>query len=263
MPLSQDYLDRFGGLARLYGDISLSVLAAARVIIVGLGGVGSWTAEALARSGIGHLLLIDGDDLCVTNTNRQIHAIQSTVGLPKAEVLALRMREINPEIQVETILSYLSPKNLDLVTAWKTDLVIDAVDAVRVKKDIYLACRDSEIPLIMAGAAGGKTDPTTIRCTDLGETTHDGLLRRVRKLLRQEDRAPPEGDRFGAQAVFFAQNAVFPAPDGTICATAPKGSSLRLDCSSGFGTACFLTASMGMTLAGEAIRLMLADKKAP
>ena len=261
MSLTQEYHDRFGGLGRLLGAASLEILFRARVAIVGIGGVGSWTAEAIARSGVGNLLLVDGDDLCITNTNRQIHALEETVGFPKTEILAERLRKIHPQIHIEQRNEFLKTNTLNLVFDWKPDVVIDAVDSVRVKKDLYINCRARNVGLVMAGAAGGKADPTAIRCTDLADTTHDMLFRRVRKVLRKEGEAPPDGEPFGARAVYVESHPVFPMPDGSVCGKAQEGSSLRLDCASGLGTACFLTGPMGMALAAEAIKLLLNSSK--
>jgi tRNA A37 threonylcarbamoyladenosine dehydratase len=254
--LSPAYLDRFSGVGRLYGVAALERIARARVAVVGLGGVGSWAVESLARSGINHFYLIDGDDVCVTNTNRQVHSLAGTVGLSKVSVLSARVQAINPECSIEVKERFLSKANHEDLFAFQPDAVIDAIDSVEVKKLLLVQCRERKIPLIMAGAAGGRRDPTRVRIADLSHTTHDGLLRQVRKQLRKHDLYPPEGVASGITAVYAEEHPVFPGANGEPCAVTDSRESLRLDCTTGFGTSCPVTAAFGLACASATLKLL-------
>ncbi|WP_414636552.1 tRNA threonylcarbamoyladenosine dehydratase, partial [Arenimonas sp.] len=182
--------ERFAGVDRLYGLGSVARLSRKHVCVVGLGGVGSWAVEALARSGIGALTLIDADDVCVSNTNRQLHALDGHYGRGKAEVLAERCRAINPAIRVEVIASFLTPSNLGELLDRGYDLVVDACDSFRSKVELIAWCRRRKLPLVVSGSAGGRTDATQVRVRDLSRTEHDALLALVRKKLRSEFNFP-------------------------------------------------------------------------
>lgn len=257
--LSSDYLDRFSGLARLYGSGALEKLQAARIAVVGTGGVGSWTAEALARSGVGQLTLIDPDEVCVTNTNRQLPALTGAYGRPKVSVIAERLRFISPEIEVEEILSFFTPTNARSLLEVDYDVVVDGIDDVKLKALLVVTCRDRGLPLVVCGGAGGKCDPAAIRTDDLAFATNDRLLRLVRKELRRSHGYPHESTKapFGARAVFSVENARYPWSDGTVRTDPEPGSHLRLNCETGFGTATPVTGSFGFTAAAEAIALLL------
>jgi tRNA A37 threonylcarbamoyladenosine dehydratase len=254
---------RFQGIDRLYGAGSVARLARARVAVVGVGGVGSWTVEALARSGVGHLALIDADDVCVSNTNRQLHALAGQFGRAKVEVLAERVRAINPHAEVKAIASFLTPANLAELLDQGYDAVIDACDAFRVKVEMIAWCRRRKLPLVVVGSAGGRVDATRIQVRDLSRTEHDALLSLVRKKLRQEFNFPRNRDRyFGVSAVFSLENVRYPQADGSVCGTRPADAdaALKLDCGSGLGAAMHVTATFGMVAAGRAIEKLLAAK---
>jgi tRNA A37 threonylcarbamoyladenosine dehydratase len=253
--MDEAYTQRFGGLARLYGAAALPRLHAAHVAVVGVGGVGSWAVEALARSGVGALTLVDLDDVCVTNTNRQLHALEDTIGRPKVAVLAERVRAINPGCGVATLTEFLTAKNADQMLGAGFTWVVDAIDGMSNKALLIATCVRLGQPVLTVGGAGGRRDATRIRCADLGEAQGDELLRLVRKKLRRDHGfAHGEGNRYGVPSVYSSEKPVFPWADGT-CAPEPEpGSSLNLDCASGFGTGVFVTGAFGFAAAGEVVR---------
>jgi tRNA A37 threonylcarbamoyladenosine dehydratase len=261
--LPDEYLDRFSGLARLYGADALPKLHRARVAIVGTGGVGSWTAEALARSGIGHLTLIDPDEVCVTNSNRQLPALAGQFGRLKIAVIAERLRLIQPGIEVAEVAAFFTASNAVELLSGGYDVVIDGIDEVKLKALLVASCRDLGLRLVVSGGAGGKSDPSAIRTADLAFATNDRLLKLVRKVLRQEHGYPEESARvpFGVRAVYSVENARYPWSDGTVRETSERGSQLRLNCESGFGTATPVTGTFGFTAAAEAINLILGRKR--
>lgn len=252
-----DYELRFGGIGRLFGVEALVRLRAAHVCVVGIGGVGSWAVEALARSGVGQLTLIDLDEICVSNVNRQLHALNADVGRPKVEVMAERVRGINPECKARAVLEFFTESNADSLLSARYDFVVDAIDSLANKCRLIALCRDNAIPLVTCGGAGGRRDPTAVRVADLAFTTHDRLLQKVRETLRK-DFGFPRGDKaFGVDAVFSPEPPVYPARDGTVCAqreASANGESLRLNCDSGFGTATFVTGTFGFVAAGHVVK---------
>ena len=174
--MDESYTQRFGGIGRLYGAAALPRLAAAHVAIVGVGGVGSWIVEALVRSGIGELTLIDMDDVCITNTNRQLPALAHTIGVSKVDVLAARVAEINPACRVNRVIEFLTESNADRLLAPNFDFVVDAVDRTSIKAVIIARCHARGLPVITSGSAGGRRDPTGIKIADLGHAGADPLL---------------------------------------------------------------------------------------
>lgn len=249
------HAERFGGLGRLYGAGALGRLRNAHVAVVGLGGVGSWTVEGLARSGVGRLTLIDLDDVCVTNTNRQLPAIEGNHGRPKAEVLAERVRLINPACEVDVVMTFLTAANADEVLAPAFDVVVDAIDGTTNKADLIGACVRLGQRCVTVGGAGGKRDVSKLRIADLGDAWGDDLLKLVRKKLRRDHGfARGEGHRYGVRCIYSDENPVYPWADGT-CSDAPEpGSNLKLDCARGFGTAVWVTGAMGLAAAQETVR---------
>ncbi len=238
---------RFGGIQRLYSAAALERLRAAHVCVVGIGGVGSWAVEALARSGIGHLTLVDLDDVCVSNINRQLHALEGTIGRPKVEVMAERARAINPACQTRPVTEFFTAETSDAILAHGFDYLVDCIDNVPNKCLLIARARDRQIPLVTTGAAGGRRDSLALRLADLAETTHDALLAQVRKRLRDEFGFPSEpGKPFGVPCIFS------PEPPARPSDCAP-GSHLRLDCESGYGTASFVTGAFGLAAAGHVV----------
>lgn len=248
---------RFGGVGRLYGRDALQRLSCAHVAVVGLGGVGSWTVEALARSGIGRLTLIDLDDVCITNTNRQLPALEGEIGRPKAVVLAERVRRINPACIAHPVTEFLLPGNAErlLSPAAGYDWLVDAVDRMSIKALILARAREQRLPVLTVGGAGGRRDPTQVRVADLGRTGGDPLLRQVRRELRRTYGWPSGPQNvYGVPSVFSSELQVFPREDGTVCAEPEPGGNLRMDCAAGYGAACFVTGAFGFVAAGEIVR---------
>jgi len=234
---------RFGGLARLYGMAGAQRIRAAHVAVVGVGGVGSWAVEALARSGVGRLTLIDLDQVAESNINRQIHALEATLG--QAKVLAMRDRitQINPACQVQCIEEFVEPGNWPALLPAGVDAVIDACDQVRAKTAMAAwALRDKHV-FITVGAAGGKRRAHEVDIEDLGRVTHDPLLAQLRYRLRKEHGAAREGRKIGVACV-FSREAVS-GPDAS-CAVEGDGT---LNCS-GYGSLVAVTATFGQCAAG-------------
>lgn len=258
MSMGDDFQDRFGGVGRLFGAAGLARLRAAQVCVVGVGGVGSWTVEGLARSGVGALTLVDLDDVCVTNVNRQLPALDGNVGRPKVEALAERVRLINPACEVVTRAEFFTRTTAEALLASTFDVVVDAIDSLSNKALLIASCVERGLACVTVGGAGGKRDATQIRTGELGEAVGDDLLRLVRKKLRREHGfAAGEGVRFGVRCVYSAERPVFPWADGTCRADVEPGSALKLDCASGFGTAVFVTGAFGLAAAQEAVRLIV------
>jgi len=257
--LPSDYLDRFSGIARLYGTPALPKLRRSHIAVIGVGGVGSWSAEALARSGVGEITLIDLDEVCITNVNRQLPALDGAVGRFKVASLAERMRLINPELVVHESLAFFTENTSERLLATGYNAIIDAIDAVDEKALLIATCRDRGIPLVVAGGAGGKSNPAAVSSDDLAFATNDRLLRLVRKTLRHTYGFPHDEAKapFGIRAVFSTENARFPWADGTVREDPEPGSHLRLNCATGFGTATPVTGTFGFTAAAEAISLVL------
>jgi tRNA A37 threonylcarbamoyladenosine dehydratase len=240
---------RFGGIERLYGEGTLACLSTARVGVIGLGGVGSWAAEALARSGIGALKLIDLDNIAESNINRQIHALDVTLGQAKVNAMAARIQGINPHCRVDEAEDFLTPENVAVLLC-DVDAAVDAVDDVRAKTAMAVHCKWRGLPLLMAGGAGGKTDPRRIRVGDLAHTGQDPLLSRVRARLRREHGFTREpGRNFGIEAVYSDEPVRRPAA----CASgAPQG----LSCA-GYGSSMAVTACIGLFIAARILEHLL------
>ncbi len=257
--LSIDYLDRFSGIGRLYGRDAMSQLHAAHVAVVGIGGVGTWTAEALARSGVGELTLIDLDEICVTNINRQLHALDGQIGKPKVSALAERLRLINPAIVVHEEIAFFTEVTADRLLGPAHDCIVDAIDSVKQKAFLIATCKARGIPVVAVGGAGGKSNPAKLATDDLAFATNDRLLRLIRKELRRNYDFPPEilRDSWGIPAVYSTENARFPWTDGSVREEPEPGSELRLNCDSGFGTSAMVTGAFGLTAAAEAVRVLL------
>lgn len=257
--MSGAYADRFGGVGRLLGRDALARLQGAHVCVVGVGGVGSWTVEGLARSGVGALTLIDLDDVCVTNVNRQLPALDGQIGRPKVAVLAERVRLINPECRVTTVTEFFTAATAGaMLGAAKFDCVVDAIDRVNNKALLIAEIVKRGLPCVTVGGAGGKRDATQIRAGDLGESGGDDLLRLVRKKLRGvHGFAKGEGNRYGVRCVYSAEKPVYPWADGTCSAEPEPGGNLKLDCASGFGTAVWVTGAFGLAAAQEAVACVL------
>jgi len=251
------YFARFNGLARLYSSEGLERISRSHVCVIGLGGVGSWAVEALARSGVGELTLIDLDDICVGNTNRQLHALDTEFGKPKVDVMARRVKSINPDCDVHPLHSFFLKSNASEILQTKFDFVLDAIDSPARKCVLIAGCGERGIPVITTGASAGRRDPTQIQVADLSVSSHDRLLQEVRKKLRVRHGFPRKEEQFGVECVFSKETIVYPrcAPE-----TAPD---LRLDCDIGFGTACFVTGAFGLIAASRIIHNLASDAIQP
>ena len=262
--MTQDFSERCGGGGRLFGREALARLATAHVCVVGVGGVGSWTVEGLARSGIGALTLIDLDDVCVTNVNRQVHALDGQVGRAKVEVLAERVRLINPSCKVTTVVDFFTKASADRMLATEFDYVVDAIDGVENKALLLAECQELGRTVLTVGGAAGKRDATKVRAGDLGDTWGDGLLRMVRRQLRRKHGFKPGTQKgkmyFGIRSIWSSETPVFPWADGTCRSVAEPDGNLKLDCATGFGTAAFVTGAFGLAAAGEVVRLLTEQK---
>jgi tRNA A37 threonylcarbamoyladenosine dehydratase len=250
-----DFERRFGGIARLYGERALERFRKAHVCVIGVGGVGSWIVEALARSAVGRLTLIDLDNVAESNINRQIQALSTTVGMPKIEALKQRIALINPYCEVELVEDFIDLDNIpQMVAPGKFDYVFDAIDSVKAKAALIAHCRDHAIPLIVIGGAGGQLDPTRIEVRDLARTEQEPLLKKVRKILRaQYGFAKGEKNKYHIDAVFSMEPLRYPEA-GDACAI-DANSITGLNCA-GFGSSMVVTATFGMVAAGHMLRKM-------
>jgi tRNA A37 threonylcarbamoyladenosine dehydratase len=256
---------RFGGLFRLYGAEAMDVLRSAHVLIVGIGGVGSWAAEALARSGLGHLTLVDWDDICFSNTNRQIHAMTGTAGRAKVDILAERIGLINPECSVTPIREFYTDENADELIKPGLSYVVDAIDRKKAKIHLITQCKKIGIPVMVSGGAGGRVDPAQVRTTDLRDSYNDPLLASIRKQLRRNlGLRNQHKKKFHIPCVFSAEAIRYPHPDGGVCLHKPGGGDgpKQLDCRSGFGSASFVTGSFGFAMAARIINDLTAPMDA-
>lgn len=259
---SAGYLQRFGGIGRLYGMPALQALSRAHFMVVGIGGVGSWVAEALARSGVGEISLMDMDDVCITNTNRQLPALQSSIGRPKIEVLGQRLLDINPELRLHLLEDFLDPDNIPEYITDELDMTVDAIDSAHVKSALVAYCSRNKLPLVTVGSAGGKTDPRQITSDDLAKVSGDAMLAKVRQqLYRWHNFAKSKNRRFRVEAVYSIEQAVFPQPDGQVCQQkSAMQDGVKLDCAGGFGAATMMTGSMGFVAAERAIKKFLSKQ---
>jgi len=255
------YEARFSGLRRLYGNTSYEQLAKMHLCVVGIGGVGSWVVEALARSGIGKMTLIDYDEVAESNINRQLPALSSTLGEKKCNVMQQRVKDINPDCEVDVIDDFLTTKNLEDYLLREYDAVIDAIDSIKFKAAMIYFCRRNKITIITTGGAGGLSDPTQIKVADLSKTYNDPLAAKVRSLLRNEFNFSRNTKRsFGVECVFSSQQQLYPKKDGTVSHQKPGVHGVSLDCQFGYGTSSMITASFGFFAASRAINKVLKNR---
>ncbi len=251
-----DFDRRFGGLARLYGAAGLDAFRRAHVCVIGVGGVGSWVVEALARSAIGRITMIDLDHLAESNVNRQIHALSDTLGMAKVGALADRIAQINPYCVVNGIEEFVDADNVSsLIPPGRFDYVVDAIDDARAKTALIVHCRQQQIPLLTIGSAGGQTDPTRIAVCDLSRTEQEPLLARVRKNLRIRHGFPRgTKNKFGIDAVYSTEPLRLPE----LCDTTDEATGVTgLNCA-GYGSAVVVTASFGLVAAAHVLRQLAA-----
>lgn len=244
---------RFGGVSRLYGEAGLARFRGAHVCVIGIGGVGSWAAEALARSAVGRITLIDLDNIAESNVNRQLHAIEGEFGKAKVTAMAERIRAINPTCQVQEIEDFVTVENVGAMLGQIFDGAIDAIDDARAKAAIAAYCRQHNLPLVMTGGAGGRLDPTRIKSADLANTSGDRLLAKVRTTLRR-DYAFPAGAKaqFGIPCIYSDEPVIKP---DQVC-DSETDPLTGLNCA-GYGSSVCVTAPFGMAATAAMLRLLL------
>lgn len=247
-----DFERRFGGIHRLYGQAALERFQAAHACVVGVGGVGSWAAEALARSAVGRITLIDLDNVAESNVNRQVHALGDEFGKAKVTAMAERILAINPRCQVTQIEDFVTADNLDALLNRDYDFIIDAIDSARVKAAMINWCKRHKVRLIASGGAGGRIDPTRIELADLSRSVQDPLLSRVRTLLRREYGFPKDPKKkFGVECVFSSEPLRRPE---TIC-DAGDTALTGLNCA-GFGSSMTVTSTFGQFMVARALQML-------
>lgn len=252
--------NRFGGTRRLYGVEAVDRFRDSHVCVIGIGGVGSWVAEALARSGIGEITLIDQDDICETNINRQIHALDGTIGQSKIAVMAERIRLINPECLVHEESAFVNRENIPELIQDSFDYVVDAIDSVKDKAALIGFCKRFKIPVVTVGGAGGQLDPTCVGVVDLSKTYNDPLAAKVRSVLRRHYGFNKNGKKFGIECVYSTEQLRYPQADGSVCAQKVMlDGQTKLDCDGGFGVASVVTATFGMVAASRVLNKIMSS----
>jgi tRNA A37 threonylcarbamoyladenosine dehydratase len=251
MPADDAASRRFGGVARSYGAAGAARIAAAHAVVVGVGGVGSWAAEALARCGIGRVTLVDLDHVAESNVNRQVHALGSTLGASKVDTMAARIADISPATVVDRVDDFVTVDNVAAIVPVQADVVIDAIDAPRAKAALIALCVARGVPVVVCGAAGGRLDPLALTRSDVADAKGDALLASVRARLRRDHGFPRErGARFGVEAVWS------PAPPGGARPEFPGEAGMPLACA-GYGSVVMVTAAMGFAAAAQALEAVL------
>ena len=245
-----EYERRFAGVEKIYGDEAFRQYEHSHVMVIGIGGVGSWAVEALARTGIAELTLVDMDVIAASNINRQLPALSSTLGREKIEVMAERCLSINPRIRINVVDDYLNADNVKELLSNPPDVVLDCIDDVKAKLALMLHCRFNKIPLIVSGGAGGKLDPLKIRVADLSKTEQDPMLAKLRSQLRSKGICKKPKDKFGITCVYSVDN---PFSSAEVCASA------GLRCG-GYGSAVVVTSSFAMIAVSEVLKKLISKK---
>lgn len=276
-----NYERRFGGIERLYGSNNVAVLKQLHIVVIGVGGVGSWAAEALARSGVGTLTLIDMDEVCASNINRQSHALSDTIGQSKIEVLGARLRAINPELQVHLVDDFISATNLDDYLGGQgleagnaeeepcnaqgtrpPDGVLDAIDSIAAKTALLAWCKRNKMRVVTTGGAGGQIDPSQIRVADVAKVVQDPLMAKVRSQLRRDFNFTSNPKRkFGIDCVYSTEQLRYPTGDGRVSYAKPGAQDTPMNCSTGFGACMMVTASFGLQAAATLLDRLLPEPK--
>jgi len=249
---------RFAGHTRVFGRLASELLPQLHICVIGIGGVGSWSAEGLARAGVGHITLIDPDDIAECNINRQLHALSSTLEQSKVEVMKRRILDINPECQCHAIEDLLVENNVDRYIRQDFDYVIDAIDSIRFKAALIHFCRRRKIRIVTTGGAGGRNDPLKVGVADLSRTWNDPLAAKVRARLRSEygfSKNPKR--RFDVECVYSHEQPKYPTQDGAVGFAKPGIKGLMLDCEQGYGSVGFVTSVFGLVAASRAVNKSL------
>lgn len=260
MVIDADFDRRFGGVKRLYGEAGLNKLRACHVAVIGIGGVGTWVAEALARNAVGQITLIDLDNIAESNVNRQLHALDGTFGKAKVTAMAERIKLINPWCDVAEIEEFVTVENTVELLGRGYHGVVDAIDDARAKASIAAYCRENKLPFVMTGGAGGRLDPTRIQQTDLARTSGDRLLAKVRTTLRRDygfPKEPPKSTKtstkFGIPCIYSDEPVI--RPENVACDTEEQAIT-GLNCA-GYGSSVCVTASFGMAAASAMLNQLL------
>lgn len=254
-----DFERRFGGIRRLYGPAAYERFQRAHICVIGIGGVGSWVAEALARSAIGQLTLIDPDHVAESNINRQIHALTPELGKAKAQAMRQRIAAINPRCKVDTVEEFLAEDNLEALLGQGFDYIVDAIDSARAKVALIAYCKRHKIKLVCVGGAGGQVDPTRVQIDDLSRTSQDPLLSKVRGKLRKEHNFPRDPKKkFGVDCVYSTEPLIYPTAEGGVCYEKPEDAHIHgLNCA-GFGSSACVTSVFGMLAAARVLNALAA-----
>lgn len=261
MDRTAHFSERFSALSRIYGEHGLAQLADAHVCVVGIGGVGSWVAESLARSAVGKITLIDSDIVARSNTNRQIVALESTLEQPKVEVMRARILQINPQCECRVLQVDLSHENIRELLEQGYDCVVDAIDGINAKAQMIYHCRRNKIKIVTTGGAGGLLDPTQVTITDLSKTWNDPLAAKVRSELRRNynfSRNPKRN--FGVPCVYSTEQQRYPSKTGEVSHCKPGVPGLSLDCAFGYGSSVMVTAAVAQAASYKTIELILKKK---
>lgn len=253
--------DAFSGIGRLYGKEAFALIQNMHVCVVGIGGVGSWIVEALARSAVGKITLIDYDTISLSNMNRQIHTLTNTLENKKCIAMQERVKQINPDCEVNIIDDFITLENMADFLSRDYDYVVDAIDSIKFKAGLIYYCKRNKIPVITIGGAGGLTDPSVIKVADLSKTYNDALAAKVRSTLRDQYNFTKNSKRrFGIECIFSGQQQLYPKEDGTVSHEKPGIHGVSLDCRFGYGAASFVTGTFGFIAAARVIEKYLQKK---
>lgn len=254
-------VDTFAGIERLYGKEAYALIKNMHVCVIGIGGVGSWVVEALARSAVGKITMIDFDTIEASNINRQIHALSSNINKKKCSAMQERVKQINPDCDVNIIDDFITMENMRELLNRDYDYVVDAIDSIKFKAGLIYHCKRNKIPVITTGGAGGLTDPSVIQVVDLSKTYNDALAAKVRSTLRDQynfSRNPKRS--FRVDCVFSSQQQLYPKDDGSVGHDKPGIHGVSLDCRFGYGAASFVTGTFGFIATAHIIKKFI-DKK--
>ena len=253
--------DAFAGISRLYGTKAYALIKNMHVCVIGIGGVGSWVVEALARSAVGKITLIDFDTIAASNVNRQIHTLLNTIDKKKCSAMKERVNQINPDCEVKIIDDFITMENMRELLSTDYDYVVDAIDSIKFKAGLIYHCKRNKIPVITTGGAGGLTDPSVIKVVDLSKTYNDALAAKVRSTLRDQYNFTRNSKRsFRVDCVFSSQQQLYPKDDGTVSHEKPGIHGVSLDCRFGYGAASFVTGTFGFIAAAHIIKKFLNKK---
>ena len=250
--------DTFAGIERLYGKEAYTLIKNMHVCVVGIGGVGSWVVEALARTAVGEITLIDFDTIATSNMNRQIHTLSKTIDQKKCIAMQERVQQINPHCEVNIIDDFITLENMGAYLLRDYDYVVDAIDSIKFKAGLIYFCKRNKLPVITVGGAGGLTDPSVIKVADLSKTYNDALAAKVRSTLRDQYNFTRNPKRsFRVDCVFSSQQQLYPKEDGTVSHEKPGIHGVSLDCRFGYGAASFVTGTFGFIAVSHLIQKFL------